>query len=87
LKIKQGFILREIAGTFIVVPIGQRVIEFNGLLKLNESCAILWKGLERGAEMRELIEELKTEYNIKGNEAETDVKDFINFLSQRGMLN
>lgn len=87
MKIKQGFMLREIAGTFIVVPIGQRVIEFNGLLKLNESCALLWKGLERGAEMRELIEELKTEYNVNRNEAEADVRSFINFLNQRGMLN
>ncbi len=31
MKIKEGYLVREIANCYIVVPVGERVIEFKGL--------------------------------------------------------
>lgn len=38
--IKNWFMLREIAGQSVVVPIGSEVVEFNGIMTLSESGAL-----------------------------------------------
>ena len=42
MKLKSGFILREIAGSSIIVPVGERVKEFNGVINLNDTGVFLW---------------------------------------------
>ncbi len=37
MKIKDGFILRNVAGNNVVVPIGQATIDFNGMISLNDT--------------------------------------------------
>lgn len=45
MKIRKGFVLREICGENIVVAEGLENIDFNKLITLNESAAYLWKEL------------------------------------------
>ena len=45
MKIKEGFILREMCGENIVAAEGLEHINFNKLISLNESAAYLWKEL------------------------------------------
>ena len=37
MKIKNGFVAKEIAGQYVVVALGQASKIFNGIIKLNES--------------------------------------------------
>ena len=46
MKIKNGFVLREMCGENIVAAEGLENINFNKLISLNESAAYLWKELE-----------------------------------------
>ena len=55
MKIKKGLILREVAGSYIVVAVGNMAKNFNSIINLNESSALLWKELEKGAEKDDLI--------------------------------
>jgi len=87
LKIKDGFMLREIAGTMVVVPLGERVIEFNGLMSLSESGALLWRKLEQGAEIDELVDLILSEYDIDRDTARADIEEFIAALKEKGLLN
>lgn len=41
MKLKTGFMLREIAGQWIVVPLGQRTVEFNAIMNLSETGALI----------------------------------------------
>ena len=43
MTLKKGFMLRSIAGTHVVIPLGERVVDFNGILTLNETGAFLWE--------------------------------------------
>lgn len=87
MKIKPGFLLREIAGSWIVVPIGQRVVEFNGLLSLSESGALLWHKLEKEVEKEEeLVNALTEEYDIDVETAKEDVREFISSIRERGLI-
>lgn len=86
MKVKGNLILREIAGTWIIVPVGEMVVEFNGLMNLSESGAYLWKRLVEGAEMSELVFGLQSEYEVDEITAKADVEDFVAQLQEKGLL-
>ncbi|MBO4251393.1 MAG: PqqD family protein [Clostridia bacterium] len=86
MKIKDGFILREVAGSYIVVAVGEAVKNFNGIINLNETGAFLWKILETGGTKEDLVSKLCAEYEVDENTAATDVDKFINNLSEAGLV-
>jgi hypothetical protein len=86
MKLKDGFMLREIAGTWIVVPIGQRVVEFNGLMTLSETSAVLWKRLEIGATVDELLATILEEYVVDEETAKNDVQEFVAVVRDKGLF-
>ena len=87
MKIKDGFILREVAGNFIVVPVGDAVAEFNGMINLNETGAFLWKLLQEDVEPKFLLAELLKEYDVDENIAKKDIEAILNKLYTAGVLN
>ncbi|MFQ9516152.1 MAG: PqqD family protein [Eubacterium sp.] len=77
MKIKEGFILRNVAGNNVVVPIGKATIDFNGMMSLNDTGAFLFKKLIEGITREELIRAVMEEYQIEEELATKDVDDFI----------
>ena len=45
MKIKNGFILRNVSDAYVVVAVGEAAKDFNGMITLNETGAFLWKTL------------------------------------------
>ena len=86
MKIKDGFILREVAGNYIVVSVGTRVKEFNGVINLNETSALLWKQLEQGTTEDQLVEALIKEYEVDKELAKKDVQAFVSKLKEARLL-
>lgn len=80
MKIKSGYLIREIAGAYVVVPAGEQVSEFNGLMTLNETAAFIWKILVDGADEDALVSALLEEYDIDEATARNDVKKVIDLL-------
>ena len=64
MKIKEGFVLREIAGSYIVVAVGDAVKTFNGVINLNQTGALLWKELSEGGDEETLLKALLAEYDV-----------------------
>jgi len=86
MKIKEGFILRKIAATDIVVPIGNNIADFNGVITLNETAAFLWKSLKEDCSIPELVDNLIEEYSISEQQALVDVEQFIAKLEESKLL-
>ena len=86
IKIKSGFMLREVAGQWVVVPLGEKVVEFNGIMTLTESGAMLWKVMEQGTNINSLIEILLQEYDIDSVTAAEDINEFIKELQGKNLL-
>ena len=86
MKIKDGFILREVAGNFVVVAVGSAVKDFKAIITLNETGALLWKTLEKGATENELLTALLNEYEVPEQVAKVDIKAFINKLQSANLL-
>ena len=86
MKIKEGFMLRDIAGNFVVVPVGKASKDFNGVINLNPTGAFLWKKLITGATTEELINNLMEEYEVNIDVATLDTNTFIENLKEASLL-
>ena len=86
MQIKNGFMLRDIAGQAVVVPLGSRVVEFNGIMTLSESGALLWRKLENNSSFEEMVELLLAEYDIDKETASKDVENFLESMKSNKIL-
>ncbi|MGM9535423.1 MAG: PqqD family protein [Intestinibacter sp.] len=86
MKLKEGFVFRKIAGDNVIVPIGEQIQRFNGLIKVNDSAAFLWNLLKEEITQEKLIDKLIEEYQIDSSLATSDVENFINILKQNDMI-
>ena len=87
MKIKDGYILREVAGNNIVIPVGEERTQFNGVITLAGSGAFLWKAIENGTDTEEgLVDAVLSEYEIDEATAKKDVRSFIQAAMEKGLL-
>ncbi|MEE0913942.1 MAG: PqqD family protein [Ruminococcus sp.] len=86
MKIKEDFLLRKVADSYVVVPVNQMTLDFNGIINLNETGAFLFGLLQNGAEKEELISKLLDEYEVTSEKASHDVDVFINKVKEADIL-
>ena len=86
MKIRSDFVLREVAGSFVVLPIGDAIVNFDGIISLNTSGKMLWNLLETETNTDALVELLISEYTVSRKEACQDVLSFLDALRAVGCL-
>lgn len=86
MKVSADFILREVADTWVVMPLRTDVLDFSGMVRLNNSGAMLWKILEEGASRDELIQAITERYSVSVEQAERDLDEFLGVLNKVGCL-
>lgn len=86
MKLKDGYILREVAGNYIVVAVGDEALDFNGLITTNETGAYLWEKLSENISEQELVEALLSEYEVDEKTAIEDISGFLNKLRNAELL-
>ena len=79
MRIKQGFVLREVCGERVIVGEGLGAINFGKLLALNETAAWLWQqALAMGDfSIEALAEKLCEEYDVTPDVAKADVEQMV----------
>lgn len=86
MKIKADYILREVAGTHVVVPTGAAAVNFSGMINLNSTGAFLWSQLSAGKAEQELSAALLEEYEIDEASAKVDISEFLAKLKAEDLL-
>lgn len=86
MRIKSGFVLRDICDSFVVVAAGALAEEFNGMIKLNETGAFLWKQLQEERTKEQLVAALLVEYDVDEETATRGVNDFTEHLREYELL-
>ena len=62
MSIKDGFIIKEIMGQTVVVPVGENSKQIYGMIKLNATGAEIWKGVAGGLSEDEIAAKLVEKY-------------------------
>lgn len=86
MKIVKEFILREIAGEYVLVPTGATTQEFNGLITLSETAKFIWEHMEEADSLEEMIQLLLDNYEIDEETAKRDAIEFISQLLNSGFV-
>ena len=79
MKIKDSFVLRNIAGINTVISIDASS-GFDGMITLNETGVFMWNILKDGTTLEELIDAVIKEYDIDKETATKDTTDFVEKL-------
>ena len=82
MKIKEGFMLRQVAESWVVVPMSNEELDFNGMITLNETGAFLWKRLGKDCTREELIKALMEEYEVTEARASVGVDKFLELIEE-----
>ena len=85
MKIKSGFILRKVADSYVVVAVGNRVKDFNGVINLNSTGAFLWQLLEKGISEEELVAKFLDEYDVDKEILKKDLAGFLQKIREAGL--
>ena len=86
MRIDKEFVLREIAGDYIIIPTGKTVLEFNGLITVNEVGVSLWNMLQEEVTFEELVQGILEEYDVEESVAREDIQEFLDKLIEGGIL-
>ena len=86
MKIKDNFLLRKVADSYVVVPVGKLTLNFNGIITLNETGAFLFEQLQKGAEREDLIENRLKEYDVDPEKAAADIEVFLEKVKDADVL-
>ncbi len=86
MKIKDGFILRQVAGNSIVIAVGDEAVNFNGLITVNGAGTFLWNLLAEGATEEELLTAMRGEYDVDEETAKADIAEFLDKLKKADLI-
>lgn len=82
MKFKKEFILREIVGEFILVPINKSTSKFDGLITTNELGKFIWESYESSKDEEDLLHKILEEYEVEKDVAKEDLDEFLDKLRQ-----
>jgi hypothetical protein len=88
MRIKDGFVLREVCGGSVIMGEGLGAINFGKLLALNESAAWLWQQAQAMGDftIEALADRLYEEYEITPDGAKADVAEMIAEWQKIGVI-
>ncbi|MBO5838015.1 MAG: PqqD family protein [Clostridia bacterium] len=86
MKQNSAFLLREVAGTLVIVPVGKAAAEFSGMITLNATSAYLWQLLETEQTVQTLTDALVARYEVQQSKAQQDVESFVSKLKLVGAI-
>ena len=86
MKIKDGFILRTVADSNVVIPTGKRTLDFNGMITLNDTGAFIWQQLEHETDEDRIVAAILEAYDVEEARARSCVKDFVEKLREVGCI-
>ena len=86
MKIKEGFVLREVANQAMVIAVGEASKSFKGMIKMNQTTKEIWFHIKDGLTIEEIIIEMKNKYDVEEEIIRKDVQYIINVLKQHHII-
>ena len=86
MKLSEDFICRHICGETLLMPVGEKTKEFNGIFTLSETGAFLIDAVMNGADENAAAQQLAAEFEIGEETAVKDTREFLDQLLGYGIL-
>ena len=88
MKIKKGFVIQKVDGSYLACATGKLAKEFSAVAKLNATGLYIWNMIEQSADAERdaIVAAFANEFGVSSDLAERDVDAFLATLSSNGIL-
>ena len=86
MQLKNNYVIREIMGETILVPVGDHLLEFNGLITLNELGVFILNAVPDAEDEDQIVDKILEEYDVDRATAKADVIEFLNKLREISII-
>lgn len=86
MKIKGEFLMRQVVGEYVLLPVGDTALKFNGMIALNPVSAFIWEEIEKGKETESILDDILEEFDVDRATASADMEEFISKMKENGFL-
>ncbi len=86
MKAKSGFILREVAGEYLLMPTGENIGIYSGAVLLNSVSAFVWEKLQLPTSRSELLAAVLQEFEVDEARAAADLDVLLEKLNRLNLI-
>lgn len=86
MKAKSGFVMRTVHEGTVLVPVGSRVVDMNGMVVLNDTGKFIWERLDGSSTPEDIAQQMAEYFDVCYEDAAKDVADFVAELRTLGLL-
>ena len=86
MKRKDNFVMQNVAGEYLLVPLGEKVMDMNAVITLNSTSAHIWSLLDRDRTIDELTAAVVERFDVDQARAHTDIEKFLKKIAELGLL-
>ena len=86
MKIKEGFVMRDVLGKTLVVPTEEAGESVKGVIRLNATGKFIWTAVEEGKTAEEIAAMMAAAYEVSEEKALEDVKAFVEKMKEAGVF-
>ncbi len=86
MKTSEKFVLRSIADSYVVVPVGDNIVDFGAMITINETGAYIWNLLQTDTDMDGIVKAMCAEFDVDEATARADAEEFVGILRDNRVL-
>jgi hypothetical protein len=86
IKKSGNIVFRKIEDEYILVPLVASAADVESIFNLNETGAAVWEKIDEKKSIKDIIEEIKAEYENESNQIENDIISFISEMTAAKLI-
>jgi hypothetical protein len=86
MKRKDDLLLQNVGGQDLLIPLGSKVLDMNGMVVLNPTGRYIWELLAEERSLEDLVTAVVDRFEVETDRAGADVRAFVDDLSRQGWI-
>lgn len=86
MQLKYKFVVRKVNDVPVAVAVGKDNLNFNGMIKLNETGCFIFKLLERNITEEKILEKIIDNYNVSKEVAKNSINNYLDILRKNDLI-
>lgn len=86
MKIKEGYVMKTVAGSNVVIATGASRVDFQGIITFNDTGADVFKMLDGTNTVEEIVNAMVKKYEISYEVAKEDIVELIEKMKAQGLI-
>ena len=86
MKAREGFILRNLTGEYLLMPKGEKIKNYDSVVLMNELSAFVWGKMQNPVTQSDLLEAVLNEYDVDEKTAREDLDGLLAELKEAGVI-